>query len=396
MAPPSIDFSDDLDDLRTQSAATAPTNGATKADTSRTLLLAPPSLASHPAILSTFLSDNYPDRTHTDVQMLDRLSMGLVALPAATFDLILLLSDANGSTKESIAALDRRVLTKLLEALKPGGLLRSQDNTYAADDKSAEHTEAILSGLVADPRGMHKPLQSQTAVPLKLGRKTAKDNIAQKLDSTQQNGTPSTAAPNTADPSLDPATLEVASAPPPSLPPGVGIDMGDVDIDLDATVADDSDGDLVDEDSLLTEEDKKRPVNIPAECQPVGRKKRRRACKDCTCGLAQRIEAEDAAKRAKADKALAALDGDGEGKTSDANGGPNASGPSTINAGGGLKTAKLGEDDLAEVDFTVPGKVGSCGNCALGDAFRCDGCPYIGLPAFKPGEEVRVGNEVQL
>jgi hypothetical protein len=100
------------------------------------------------------------------------------------------------------------------------------------------------------------------------------------------------------------------------------------------------------------------------ECQPKAGK-RRRACKDCTCGLAERLEAEDAAKRAAADKAL--------------------------------QSVKLAADDLTEVDFTVQGKVGSCGNCALGDAFRCDGCPYIGLPPFKPGEEVRLlNNEIQL
>jgi hypothetical protein len=311
-----------------------------KASSRRTLLLSPPSLSSHQEKLNNVLEMH--DRSATDMQMLDRLALGLVSLPEATYDAIIVLLDADDTRIESQKLMDRKVVGILVQALKIGGRIRSQDGQFG-NMEGPDKTEAILAGLTLDEQGFIKlDNTAEVSVPLKFGRKK---NVAQASGGlggvTSTNGGSLSLPLNGKRKSTDMSN---------GTPIGVGFDDGSANID-------DSDDELIDEDALLDDEDLRRHVKVPTECKPKA--KRRRACKDCTCGLAQKLEAEDKAKRANADQAL----------------------------------AKLQADDLAEVDFTVQGKVGSCGNCSLGDAFRCDGCPYVGLPAFKPGEEVRLLND---
>lgn len=95
---------------------------------------------------------------------------------------------------------------------------------------------------------------------------------------------------------------------------------------------------LLNEDEILTEEDKKKP---DVSCGPSNDSgsKPKKACANCTCGLAEELENEAKEKISSKQDA--------------------------------------------------PAK-SSCGSCYLGDAFRCASCPYRGMPAFKPGEKVTI------
>lgn len=107
----------------------------------------------------------------------------------------------------------------------------------------------------------------------------------------------------------------------------------------------------IDAEALLTTADRARPIPT---CEPVnsGAPRRKKACKNCTCGLAE-IEAEEA----KSGKVVL-LDVDG-----------------AVEVG----TGDAEKERLIAAAKAAPKATSSCGSCFLGDAFRCASCPYLGV-----------------
>nr|CAI5857809.1 unnamed protein product [Callosobruchus analis] len=102
-------------------------------------------------------------------------------------------------------------------------------------------------------------------------------------------------------------------------------------------IVDTVEDELIDPDDLLDEDDLKKPD--PETLRVCGTTGKRKACKNCSCGLAEELASEAQ-----------------KGKTVDTTDAPKS----------------------------------SCGSCYLGDAFRCASCPYLGMPAFKPGEKIQL------
>ncbi len=115
-------------------------------------------------------------------------------------------------------------------------------------------------------------------------------------------------------------------------------------ISLPKAVVDDND--LIDESALLdgdTSLSKRGDANSCGVDDGGIVAGKKRACKNCSCGLA---EIEAAAEASGIDVA----------------------------------PVKLSLDEQVS-------KSSSCGGCYKGDAFRCASCPFLGKPAFEPGQE---------
>ncbi|KAF9433868.1 Anamorsin [Entomortierella beljakovae] len=134
---------------------------------------------------------------------------------------------------------------------------------------------------------------------------------------------------------------------------------------------DEEDAELEDEDDLLDESDLVKPtmeqLQAP-DCGPNSLKKKK--CKNCTCGMESEGEPDD----------VEMTDG--------------SAGPVPTEAIVSSNNNRWKESAITEVVPKALQPKSSCGNCYLGDAFRCGSCPYIGMPAFQPGEKVQLGGNM--
>ena len=180
--------------------------------------------------------------------MLDRLSLSLVTLPPATYDLIMILMDEDDTRAESKELLNVDLLSRIVKSLKPGGRIQSQDGKFGIADEE-ERREAIFAGLIIEGGNLVKPHQEATqSVPLRFGTKKIEGGAAAV-----------TSATGTGAVSLNLNGKRKNGPPESTQQAGVGfVDFSD---DFGAPEVDDDDDDeLIDEDTLLDEEDLKRPV----------------------------------------------------------------------------------------------------------------------------------------
>jgi len=121
----------------------------------------------------------------------------------------------------------------------------------------------------------------------------------------------------------------------------------------------------IDAEALLTPADRERPVI----CDPVtssSAPRKKKACKGCTCGLAEIEKAEEEAEQAELAKRLKVILLDGDGVVE-------------VEAASGIDKER---ERLKKAAESATKATSSCGSCYLGDAFRCSSCPYRGNPTL--------------
>ncbi|KIM45876.1 hypothetical protein M413DRAFT_65584 [Hebeloma cylindrosporum] len=259
-----------------------------------------------------------------DKQLLDRIVDEATILEPSTYASIHV--TLSSSDYNSLNPKLPSFLAQLLSGLTPLGTLHLLNLSAAMQTLPSELTLAGFNVLSSIPDSRHLIAQKPALAP----------NTSLSLKNRSANSVPLMKLKRNTDPAKKQALWAITSSP--STP-------------------------VIDAESLLTPEDRARPVPT---CEPVNAAapRRKKACKGCSCGLAELEEDERKASK------VVLLDGSQNGEAREVD--------------------QAEKERLIQAAKAAPKATSSCGSCFLGDAFRCASCPYMGLPAFKPGEKVEI------